>query len=216
MTIGEKIKELRDERGITTKQLAKRAGVLEDNIIKYESGEVCPSKRTMCKLAKAFKVNVNVLIAAKCYPLISAKELRKDVEKSIASSMTREQLIGSVMAKDSNNSIPHVFANWLTMLREIDELSIEELADAVGLSWEEISEYESGQTIPDIAAFSKLSDFFNVSADVLLGKSELSESDRRFTEFVYRIQTLEWLNKSGKLPDDLYELCRKSVVDEFV
>ncbi len=213
MTIGEKIRELREKKHWSQKQLAKKAGVSETYIKKYERGEVCPSNQTMYKLAKALGVDVTVLIAAK-YPIIDADNLKSALE--IPAATDREQLIRSATAGDPNLSISHRFAIWLRMLREIDDLSVKELADAVGLTWEEIDEYEREEDIPDIIAFSRISDYFNISADVLLGKSALSDSDRRFTEFVYRIETLERLNKDGKLPDSLYELCRKSVVDEFV
>lgn len=213
MTIGEKIRELREKKHWSQKQLAKKAGVSETYIKKYERGEVCPSNQTMYKLAKALGVDITVLIAAK-YPIIDAENLKSALE--IPAATDREQLIRAATADDTNDSISHRFAIWLRMLREIDDLSVKELADAVGLTWEEIDEYEREEDIPDIIAFSRISDYFNISADVLLGKSALSDSDRRFTEFVYRIETLERLNKDGKLPDSLYELCRKSVVNEFV
>lgn len=213
MTIGEKIRELREKKHWSQKQLAKKAGVSETYIKRYERGEVCPSNQTMYKLAKALGVDITVLIAAK-YPIIDAENLKSALE--IPSATNREQLIRAATADDTNDSISHRFAIWLRMLREIDDLSVKELADAVGLTWEEIDEYEREEDIPDIIAFSRISDYFNISADVLLGKSALSDSDRRFTEFVYRIETLERLNKEGKLPDGLYELCRKSVVNEFV
>lgn len=213
MTIGEKIRELREKKRWSQKQLAKKAGVSETYIKKYERGEVCPSNQTMYKLAKALGVDITVLIAAK-YPIIDAENLKSALE--IPAATDREQLIRAATADDTNDSISHRFAIWLRMLREIDDLSVKELADAAGLTWEEIDEYEREEDIPDIIAFSRISDYFNISADVLLGKSALSDSDRRFTEFVYRIETLERLNKEGKLPDSLYELCRKSVVDEFV
>ncbi len=213
MTIGEKIRELREKKRWSQKQLAKKAGVSETYIKKYERGEVCPSNQTMYKLAKALGVDITVLIAAK-YPIIDAENLKIALE--IPAATDREQIIRAATADDTNDSISHRFAIWLRMLREIDDLSVKELADAVGLTWEEIDEYEREEDIPDIIAFSRISDYFNISADVLLGKSALSDSDRRFTEFVYRIEALERLNKDGKLPDSLYELCRKSVVNEFV
>ena len=213
MTIGEKIRELREKKHWSQKQLAKKAGVSETYIKRYERGEVCPSNQTMYKLAKALGVDITVLIAAK-YPIIDTEYLKSALE--IPAATNREQLIRAATADDTNDSISHRFAIWLRMLREIDDLSVKELADAVGLTWEEIDEYEREEDIPDIIAFSRISDYFNISADVLLGKSALSDSDRRFTEFVYRIETLERLNKEGKLPDGLYELCRKSVVNEFV
>ena len=214
MTIGEKIRELRENKRWSQKQLAKKAGVSEAYIKRYERGEVCPSNLTMFKPAKALGVDVTVLIAAK-YPINDTENLRSALEVP-DNATDREQLIKAEIERDPNSSISHLFAQWLNMLREIDDLSVKELADATGLTWEEIDEYEREEDIPDIIAFSRISDYFNISADVLLGKSALSDSDRRFTEFVYRIETLERLNKEGKLPDSLYELCRKSVVDEFV
>lgn len=223
MTIGEKIKELREGKHWTEKQLARKSGIKEKCIISYESGEVSPSNATIRKLAKAFRVNLNVLMAAKCLPLISAEELCTEELRENDNITDSEQMYLPIISESETKNenvkpynVANAFAKWLTMLREIDRLSVQELANAVGLNWKDISDFEIGLKIPDISAFSKLSDYFGVSADVLLGKSELSESDRRFTEFVYRIETLEQLCINGSLPYDLYEICRKSVVDEFV
>ncbi len=75
MTIGEKIRELREKKRWSQKQLAKKAGVSETYIKKYERGEVCPSNQTMYKLAKALGVDITVLIADK-YPIIDSQNLK--------------------------------------------------------------------------------------------------------------------------------------------
>lgn len=58
MTIGEKIKRLRKERGMTQEELGAAVGVQKAAINKYETGIVINLKRDMiAKLARALDVN---------------------------------------------------------------------------------------------------------------------------------------------------------------
>ena len=68
-----------------------------------------------------------------------------------------------------------ILAEKITELRKKAGLSQEQLAEAVGVSRQAISKWESAQSIPDMNKILALSKFFNVSTDYLL-KDELSES----------------------------------------
>lgn len=64
MTIGEKIKRLRTEAGMTQEELGKAIGVQKAAINKYETGRVANMKRsTIAELAKTFGVNPVWLMA---------------------------------------------------------------------------------------------------------------------------------------------------------
>jgi transcriptional regulator with XRE-family HTH domain len=52
------IKEIRKQKGITQKQLAKISGVSASEIGYIENNERQPTLLTMCRLAKALKVSV--------------------------------------------------------------------------------------------------------------------------------------------------------------
>ena len=57
-----RLKRLRDERGLTQEQLAKRSGVSHGYLARLEIGMHDPSLSTLAKLAKALKVTVDELL----------------------------------------------------------------------------------------------------------------------------------------------------------
>ncbi|MCR5673588.1 MAG: helix-turn-helix domain-containing protein [Lachnospiraceae bacterium] len=60
------------------------------------------------------------------------------------------------------------FADNLTMLRKMNDLSQEELAEKIGVSRQTLSKYETGESLPDIEKCKVLADFFSVSLDDLI------------------------------------------------
>lgn len=65
MKLGEKIKKLRQLRGLTQKELAKRAGLSELSIVLYEKGNRRPRVDVIAKIAKALDVSVEYLLSEK-------------------------------------------------------------------------------------------------------------------------------------------------------
>lgn len=62
MKFGEKVRQLRREKGMTQAQLAKQAGLGLRTVISYEKGESYPKKRSVYDaLADIFGVDVNYL-----------------------------------------------------------------------------------------------------------------------------------------------------------
>ena len=61
MSIGEIIKKIRIEKGMTQKQLGEKIGMAESNIRKYESGKLNPKLQTLEKFAKGLEVPVSAL-----------------------------------------------------------------------------------------------------------------------------------------------------------
>lgn len=59
---GDSIKKFRKQKGYTQKQLAEKAGISSNSIIKYERGEMSPSIYALQKIAAALDVSVSVLI----------------------------------------------------------------------------------------------------------------------------------------------------------
>jgi transcriptional regulator with XRE-family HTH domain len=54
-------------------------------------------------------------------------------------------------------------------LRQQQQISQQELADYLHLSRQTISKWELGKSLPDLENVIRLSEYFNVSVDVLLG-----------------------------------------------
>ena len=62
--------------------------------------------------------------------------------------------------------------NRIRALREDRDLRQIDVAAATGIDQKTLSNYETGKTNPDSAAILKLADFFGVTADYLLGRTE--------------------------------------------
>ena len=61
------------------------------------------------------------------------------------------------------------FAERLTLLRESKDLKKKELASILNVSAACISQYESGSIMPGYDILSRMSDYFGVSVDFLIG-----------------------------------------------
>lgn len=59
--IGQKIKELRLQRGWSQEKLAEKIGIGQQYISKYESGKLSPSFKTLSKIADVLGVSVDFL-----------------------------------------------------------------------------------------------------------------------------------------------------------
>lgn len=65
MTIGEKIKFYRNEKGLTQNQLSELSGISEISIRKYEAGDRIPKISNIEAIAEALKINVSHLYSYK-------------------------------------------------------------------------------------------------------------------------------------------------------
>ena len=61
-TISVKIKELRTEKGLTQKQLAKEIGTTDDSIYSWEKGRSEPNCDMICALCNFFEVSADFLL----------------------------------------------------------------------------------------------------------------------------------------------------------
>lgn len=62
LTFGEKIKVIRNARGLTQSQLAKMVGIAQLQISLYETGRVSPNLNTLEWICKALKVKASDLL----------------------------------------------------------------------------------------------------------------------------------------------------------
>ncbi|ELK47218.1 helix-turn-helix transcriptional regulator [Halobacillus sp. BAB-2008] len=73
------------------------------------------------------------------------------------------------------------FSDRLKQLRNRHKLSREQLAQTIGVSYSTISKYESGTREPDFKTLDKMSDYFDVTTDYLLGRSNTPSSQPEST-----------------------------------
>lgn len=84
----------------------------------------------------------------------------------------------------------------LKRLREEAHISQKLLADAVGVSQQSINKYENHNIEPDIETLIRISDYFDISIDYLVGRTDV----RRKAEVVHSYE----LNKSESKMFDGY------------
>lgn len=73
-----------------------------------------------------------------------------------------------------------VFSKRLVELREElgDEYPRQRVANDLGITRASLEYYEKGMRMPDIEKLNMLADYYNVSADYLLGRTDVRRTDR--------------------------------------
>lgn len=67
------------------------------------------------------------------------------------------------------------FRNRLKLLREEKLLTQKEIADFLGVNYNTVGNYERGSRQPDLNTAKKLADYFKISTDYLLGRSDVRQ-----------------------------------------
>ena len=75
MSFGEKIKKLRESRGLTQVELSKMIGTSSKTVSNYEAKDLRPRKMEVYqKMAEIFEVNVNYLLTEEEYFIMNSAE----------------------------------------------------------------------------------------------------------------------------------------------
>lgn len=98
--------------------------------------------------------------------------------------------------------------NTIKYLRKEKDITQEELADILGVSYQSVSRWETGTCYPDMELLPVISSFFNISADKLLGINENIEKEK-VVEYLLRFQ--EAISQ-GKIYDCI-AIARKGVAE---
>lgn len=96
-----------------------------------------------------------------------------------------------------------MFASRLRALRKERGLTLQQLAKHFGMSHSTLSKYETGSRKPDMEMLKKLSDFFGVSVDYLIGESPVRDKEETVI-----------LNKSINMPELPPEAYKE--LDDFI
>lgn len=92
----------------------------------------------------------------------------------------------------------------LKQIREEKGLSQNELAKKINMTQQRISSYEKGIREPDIETLKILADFFNVSIDYLLDKTDKRNNDIDLSEV--RIAQYGGIDTNGLSEEDIEEI----------
>ena len=91
--------------------------------------------------------------------------------------------------------------NRLQLLRNEQKLERDELAKALNISYSALSKYETNQRFPSQELLVFMADYFNVSVDYLLGRTDIrniKDNNNFSTEEVSLIDDYKKLNSNGK------------------
>ena len=102
------------------------------------------------------------------------------------------------------------FAIRLRALLDTPEVSQAKVAEYVGVTRQAISSYSLGTSVPDIEKFIKIADFFEVSTEYLLGRTEIKKADAT------KQAVSEYLNLSEEAIDTIRILQYGHVEQNFV
>lgn len=92
--------------------------------------------------------------------------------------------------------------NRIRDLREDMDLRQIDVSKATGIDQKTLSNYETGKTNPDSFAIIKLADFFNVSCDYLLGRTDSEAVDHN--NLINRIDKIQY--ELDKIKDDIKKI----------
>ncbi|SHJ36933.1 Methanogenic corrinoid protein MtbC1 [Clostridium amylolyticum] len=111
------------------------------------------------------------------------------------------------------------FTSRLKELRKEKKITQKELADSLGLAQSTIANYEQGIRFPDNVMIKKLADYFSVSLDYLLKRTEVREIvlTKKNYEFINKLDDLEYKNIiSKKYLDELIKGDKKAARDLII
>lgn len=97
-----------------------------------------------------------------------------------------------------------VFATRLRDLMEQNNTTQPQLAEAVGVSRQAVGQWKDGNTVPDILDFQKIANYYNVSADYLLGRAK-NKSVNEDIQVAYRVTGLT-ADTITKMRNNIYEV----------
>lgn len=93
--------------------------------------------------------------------------------------------------------------NIIMRLRKEHGMTQDQLASALGITFQAVSKWENGVSSPDISTLPLLADLFGVSVDQLLGRETLPPEEERMTALVPAEETAISLPEQAEEPEKL-------------
>ena len=144
-TFIERLKELRKQSGLTQQQVAERLDISQSAYAQWEIGKLNPKKETIQKFADLFNVSYDYLWHGTSEP----------------------QTTNAIIETNSGT-----FPERLRQLRTEAKLTQQQMAEAFNIKQPTYAQWETGRTKPKGETLERFADFFNVSTDYLLGKTQ--------------------------------------------
>lgn len=172
MSIGSNIKNLRVAHDLTQSDLGRIAGVTDKAVSSWESDAKVPRMGAVQRIADYFSVPKSAILD--------------------------DSATSPAPVAYNSNPTPKPASDYAPRLRELREkrgLTLDQVAAALGLRNQYVSNYELGKRRPDYDTLSKFADFYHVSTDYLLGHDKtapeteggLTPEDKFFLENVGKL-----------------------------
>ena len=158
-----RLRECRKIKGLTQKCVADMLGVSSPAISQWEKGETSPSSENLAKLAKIYGVSTDYLMG------LDTPETSADIAK-LRKDHIRDTLMYGAVRRTLN--LPST-TNRLQKLRMERGLTQAEAADLTGIDRVSYTRFERGIRVPPADKLVILADFFGVTTDYLLGRSDI-------------------------------------------
>ncbi|WP_339314693.1 helix-turn-helix transcriptional regulator [Paenibacillus sp. FSL M7-0896] len=106
----------------------------------------------------------------------------------------------------------------LSLLRKEKKLTQKELSQKLKMARTTYSGYENGSREPDNETLNKFAEFYNVSTDYLLGRTDIKEGDLGDSPSIYKADYTEYVIKEmvNKYKIDLSDPHKKEVLEKMI
>lgn len=138
-----RLRELRKERELTLRQLDNITGISDVNLSRYERGTVQPKEETWEQLADYYGVPISYLKG-------TDKEFDIYLESMVDKNLRLKEL------RESENNVSQA-----------------DIAKTFHITRQAVQRWEVGKSEPNIKTLIALADYFNVSIDYLVGRSDV-------------------------------------------
>jgi len=119
---------------------------------------------------------------------------------------------------NNKNSITGIFSSRLKLVRNLKNLTQQELGKKIGKNGSAIGLYEQGRRVPDINTLRKMTEVLDVSADFLLGITSKNNyeiiqpdsDDPKIIDYLVVGKELKDIGLSAKLLKNIVDLIKNS------
>ncbi len=161
MTFGENLKAIREQKGLSQRELGERLGVRQQTVAQYENAEDQPKMKTIRRLATALDIPIYRLVSnwqdfssdEFCEDLATSTTQKNDIKKDL---LTEGELIKAA--------------------RKSRGLTQKQLAEKSGLAVVTIQQYERNLRQPRLENIKKIALALNMLTDDLLSPVNILES----------------------------------------
>ena len=99
-----------------------------------------------------------------------------------------------------------MFKNRLRELQETYKIKNKEFADTLGISVSTLSKYKNGKREPSFELLCRIADYFNVTTDYMLGKTNIKSIDKVITLEGFKNNFKNYPSETIDIIDKIYSI----------